>query len=46
MGNHEANETVVKGSSYNNLPMERGEALGDNLAHLAGSMPLPGPQLI
>jgi len=46
MGNHEANQSAVKLSIYNNLHGDRGEAGGDNLAHSRGPMPLPGPQLI
>jgi hypothetical protein len=46
MGNREANYSLGKLISYNNLHGERGEAGGDNLAHSRGPMPLPGPQLI
>jgi len=46
MGNREANYSMVKLSVYNNLPAERGEARGDNLAHHRGSVLPPGPQLI
>ena len=46
MGNREANYSMVKLISYNNLHGERGEAGGDNLAHSLGTVPPPGPQLI
>jgi hypothetical protein len=46
MGNREANYSMVKLSVYNNLPAERGEAGGDNLAHQRGSVLPSGPQLI
>jgi hypothetical protein len=46
MGNREANYSMVKLSVYNNLPAERGEARGDNMAHHRGSVLPPGPQLV
>ena len=46
MGNREANYSVVNLSSYNDLPVKRSDGRGDNLAHLPGSIPLPGLQLI
>ena len=46
MGNRGANYSMVKLSVYNNLPAERGEARGDNLAHHQGFGAATGPQLI